>query len=132
MASRQAIGTAVGIIMERYRISETRAFQFLVRASSTSNVKPARGRPGGRRLAQLRTRRDLSQGAARTVSAGSHDVETRPSRSKVTSSDVPSSLTLSRRPGTDSPSNSTRTGLLGCTGSPGHRGSPRPAGQPAS
>lgn len=39
VASRQAIGTAVGIIMERYRISETRAFQFLVRASSTSNVK---------------------------------------------------------------------------------------------
>lgn len=39
VASRQAIGTAVGIIMERYRISESRAFQFLVRASSTSNVK---------------------------------------------------------------------------------------------
>ena len=39
VASRQAIGTAVGIIMERYRISEDRAFQFLVRASSTSNLK---------------------------------------------------------------------------------------------
>lgn len=39
VASRQAIGTAVGIIMERYRITEQRAFQFLVRASSTSNVK---------------------------------------------------------------------------------------------
>lgn len=39
VASRQAIGTAVGIIMERYRISESRAFQFLVRASSTSNIK---------------------------------------------------------------------------------------------
>ncbi len=39
VASRQAIGTAVGIIMERYRIPESRAFQFLVRASSTSNIK---------------------------------------------------------------------------------------------
>lgn len=39
VSSRQAIGTAVGIIMERYQISESRAFQFLVRASSTSNVK---------------------------------------------------------------------------------------------
>lgn len=39
VASRQAIGTAVGIVMERYRISEERAFQFLVRASSTSNIK---------------------------------------------------------------------------------------------
>ena len=39
VASRQAIGTAVGIIMERYRIGEERAFQFLVRASSTSNIK---------------------------------------------------------------------------------------------
>lgn len=39
VASRQAIGTAVGIVMERYQISEDRAFQFLVRASSTSNIK---------------------------------------------------------------------------------------------
>jgi GAF domain-containing protein len=39
VASRQAIGTAVGIVMERYRITEDRAFQFLVRASSTGNVK---------------------------------------------------------------------------------------------
>ncbi len=39
VASRQAIGTAVGLIMERYRIPEDRAFQFLVRASSTGNVK---------------------------------------------------------------------------------------------
>ena len=39
VASRQVIGTAVGIVMERYRITEDRAFQFLVRASSTSNVK---------------------------------------------------------------------------------------------
>lgn len=39
VTTRQAIGTAVGIIMERYRIPEDRAFQFLVRASSTGNVK---------------------------------------------------------------------------------------------
>lgn len=39
VSSRQVIGTAVGIVMERYRISDQRAFQFLVRASSTSNVK---------------------------------------------------------------------------------------------
>ncbi|HWJ67547.1 MAG TPA: GAF and ANTAR domain-containing protein [Nocardioides sp.] len=39
VASRQAIGTAVGIVMERYRIPEDRAFQFLTRASSTSNIK---------------------------------------------------------------------------------------------
>jgi GAF domain-containing protein len=38
VTTRQAIGTAVGIIMERYRIPEERAFQFLVRASSTSNI----------------------------------------------------------------------------------------------
>lgn len=39
VASRQAIGTAIGIVMERYGIDENRAFQFLVRASSTSNIK---------------------------------------------------------------------------------------------
>lgn len=39
VGSRQAIGTAVGILMERYQIPEDRAFQFLVRASSTSNLK---------------------------------------------------------------------------------------------
>jgi GAF domain-containing protein len=39
MASRRTIGQAIGILMERYRISEDRAFHFLVRASSTSNVK---------------------------------------------------------------------------------------------
>ncbi|WP_370291616.1 GAF and ANTAR domain-containing protein [Nocardioides sp.] len=39
VASRQVIGTAVGILMERYRIPEDRAFQFLVRTSSTSNIK---------------------------------------------------------------------------------------------
>jgi GAF domain-containing protein len=39
IASRQVIGQAVGILMERYRIDEHRAFQFLIRASQTSNVK---------------------------------------------------------------------------------------------
>lgn len=39
VSSRQAIGTAVGIVMERYGIDEDRAFQFLARASSTSNIK---------------------------------------------------------------------------------------------
>ena len=39
VASRQAIGTAVGIVMERYRITEERAFQFLTRASTTGNIK---------------------------------------------------------------------------------------------
>jgi len=33
------IGQAIGITMERFRIPEDRAFQFLVRASQTSNVK---------------------------------------------------------------------------------------------
>ncbi|MCW2835294.1 MAG: hypothetical protein JWN68_3247 [Nocardioides sp.] len=36
---RKVIGQATGIIMERYSIDEGRAFQFLVRASSTSNIK---------------------------------------------------------------------------------------------
>jgi GAF domain-containing protein len=39
VASRQMIGTAIGIVMERYQISDDRAFQFLVRASTTSNIK---------------------------------------------------------------------------------------------
>ena len=39
LASRKRIGQAIGILMERYRIDEDRAFQFLVRASSTSNMK---------------------------------------------------------------------------------------------
>jgi AmiR/NasT family two-component response regulator len=33
------IGQAIGLVMARYRINEERAFQFLVRASSTSNTK---------------------------------------------------------------------------------------------
>jgi GAF domain-containing protein len=39
LQSRKVIGQAIGILMERYRIDADSAFQFLVRASSTSNVK---------------------------------------------------------------------------------------------
>lgn len=39
ISSRQAIGQALGLVMERYRIDEDRSFQFLVRVSSTSNTK---------------------------------------------------------------------------------------------
>jgi GAF domain-containing protein len=39
LQSRKVIGQAIGIVMERYHISEDRAFQFLVRASSHGNIK---------------------------------------------------------------------------------------------
>src|SRR3954454_24900666 len=39
IASRKVVGQAMGIVMERYGINEDRAFDFLVRASSTSNTK---------------------------------------------------------------------------------------------
>ncbi len=39
MHHRQRIGVAVGILMQRYRLDEQRAFGFLVRASSHANVK---------------------------------------------------------------------------------------------
>jgi GAF domain-containing protein len=39
LVSRKMIGQAIGILMERYRIDADRAFQFLVRASSTANIK---------------------------------------------------------------------------------------------
>ena len=39
MTSRQTVGQATGIIMERYQLSESRAFSFLVRTSRSSNVK---------------------------------------------------------------------------------------------
>jgi GAF domain-containing protein len=37
--SRKAIGQAIGLVMERYQMDEDRALQFLIRASSTSNLK---------------------------------------------------------------------------------------------
>lgn len=39
VATRQLIGQAVGIVMERYRLSEDRAFAFLSRLSQDRNVK---------------------------------------------------------------------------------------------
>jgi GAF domain-containing protein len=39
LVSRKVIGQAIGLIMQRYQIDEDRAFHFLIRASSTSNVK---------------------------------------------------------------------------------------------
>jgi ANTAR domain len=37
--TRQAVGRAVGIVMERYELNEERAFAFLARVSQTRNVK---------------------------------------------------------------------------------------------
>ena len=39
ITSRQLIGQAVGICMERYQLSERRAFEYLVRVSRDSNIK---------------------------------------------------------------------------------------------
>jgi len=39
LSTRKVIGQAIGVIMERYGMGEDRAFQYLVRASSTSNTK---------------------------------------------------------------------------------------------
>ncbi len=39
MASRSIISQAIGVVRERYSLSEERAFQYLVRVSQTSNVK---------------------------------------------------------------------------------------------
>jgi GAF domain-containing protein len=39
ISSRQLIGQAIGLIMQRYGLDETRAFDFLVRASATAEVK---------------------------------------------------------------------------------------------
>lgn len=39
LASRKVIGQAIGVVMERYQIDEDRAFQFLLRASSSGNIK---------------------------------------------------------------------------------------------
>jgi hypothetical protein len=39
MQTRKVIGEAIGILMERYGIREDNAFQFLVRASQSDNIK---------------------------------------------------------------------------------------------
>jgi GAF domain-containing protein len=39
MQTRKVIGQAIGILMERYEMNEDRAFAFLVRASSHTNIK---------------------------------------------------------------------------------------------
>jgi AmiR/NasT family two-component response regulator len=39
LATRNVIGQAVGIVMERYRLDSDRAFAFLVRLSQTGNTK---------------------------------------------------------------------------------------------
>jgi ANTAR domain len=39
IATRQVIGEALGIVIERYGLSEERAFEFLIRASQNSNTK---------------------------------------------------------------------------------------------
>ena len=39
LQSRTTIGQAIGILMERYSMNDDRAFAFLVRASSHSNLK---------------------------------------------------------------------------------------------
>jgi len=39
LASRQLVGQAIGIVMERYGLEEHAAFQYLVRTSSTTNTK---------------------------------------------------------------------------------------------
>jgi GAF domain-containing protein len=39
LESRKVIGQAIGLLMEKYQMHEDRAFQYLMRASSTSNIK---------------------------------------------------------------------------------------------
>jgi GAF domain-containing protein len=39
LETRKVIGQAIGILMAKYILTEERAFQFLLRASSTSNIK---------------------------------------------------------------------------------------------
>jgi AmiR/NasT family two-component response regulator len=39
MEARQDVGTAVGIVMERYQVDRDRAFEFVVRISNHRHVK---------------------------------------------------------------------------------------------
>ena len=39
LESRTTIGTAIGILMERYQLDANRVFTFLVRTSQTGNIK---------------------------------------------------------------------------------------------
>jgi len=39
LQSRKVIGQALGLVMQKYQVDEDRAFQFLIRASSTGNIK---------------------------------------------------------------------------------------------
>ncbi len=39
LASRKVIGQAIGVVMQRFELDEDRAFQFLVRVSTTGNIK---------------------------------------------------------------------------------------------
>jgi len=39
LVSSRTIGTAIGIVMERYQLDRDRAFAFLARASSQGNIK---------------------------------------------------------------------------------------------
>lgn len=39
LQTRKVIGQALGIVMQRYQLDEDRAFQFMIRVSSQSNVK---------------------------------------------------------------------------------------------
>lgn len=39
VGTRQVIGEAIGIVIERYGLTEERAFEFLIRLSQTSNVR---------------------------------------------------------------------------------------------
>lgn len=39
LESRKVVGQAIGIVMERFGVDENRAFQYLVRVSTTSNIK---------------------------------------------------------------------------------------------
>jgi GAF domain-containing protein len=39
LQTRKLIGQAIGLLMQRYEMNEERAFQYLIRASSSSNIK---------------------------------------------------------------------------------------------